>query len=182
MESISYLWRDGEMTLSGWEDNTSLQNLLPILNSPTILQCRKVKMNFVQFSFKDYKVLYSVKFIDVWYFFQDFDQNCWPQFLEQPGIKPVVVLHYLERVHIEKMFKLFSKAFSSAVLPNAFKIVFLPFGREENESLTEFRQTNKTSGEKLELSKGISEDVSSICCDEDDLESVYLYTLERSSI
>ncbi|KAI1724010.1 hypothetical protein Ddc_05208 [Ditylenchus destructor] len=42
-------------------------------------------------------------------------------------------------------------AFSSAILPNAFKIVFA----ELEVQLTEFRETNNTSGEILELKKGL---------------------------
>ncbi|KAI1701552.1 hypothetical protein DdX_16027 [Ditylenchus destructor] len=67
----------------------------------------------------------------------------------------------------------YKSAFSSAVSPNAFKIVFA----QCKESLTEFRETNKTTNEKLELKKGLPVEY----------KAVYLYkfdsyTLERYSI
>ncbi|KAI1699306.1 serpentine type 7TM GPCR chemoreceptor srd domain-containing protein [Ditylenchus destructor] len=69
---------------------------------------------------------------------------------------------------------LFLGDFSSAVSQNAFKIVFAGL----DEELTEFRETNKTSGEKLELKKGLPTEYQS--------RKKYLnersYTLERFSI
>ncbi|KAI1693705.1 hypothetical protein DdX_20516 [Ditylenchus destructor] len=140
-------------------------------------------MGKAHFSFKDYKVLYSVKVIELDYkanYFKEeqndekTDPNYWPQFLEQPGVKPRVVLSWLHRESIDNLLDRLSKAFSSAVLPNSFKIVFA--GNED--PLTEFRETNNTSGEILELKEGISAEFrNSKLCDE-----VTNYMLERSSI
>ncbi|KAI1692441.1 hypothetical protein Ddc_23613 [Ditylenchus destructor] len=62
--------------------------------------------------------------------------------------------------------------FSSAVSPNAFKITFNPYWGEE---LTEFRETNITSGEMLELKKGLP-----VECQNECNEKYTNYTLERS--
>ncbi|KAI1698903.1 hypothetical protein Ddc_18848 [Ditylenchus destructor] len=63
----------------------------PILNSPTILQCRNLEMYNAHFSFKNYKVLYTLNTIETWYSYRDAPNN-WTEFLEQPGIKPLIVL------------------------------------------------------------------------------------------
>ncbi|KAI1690471.1 hypothetical protein DdX_22461 [Ditylenchus destructor] len=126
MESIAYLWRDRDIGIRHVLDQRIVaEDFQPILNSPIILQCRKLDMDNAQFSFKDYKVLYTVK------------------------------------------------AFSSAVSPNAFKIVFV----EENEALTEFRESNMTTNEKLELKKGLPVEYQV-----ERLKKYDNYTLERSSV
>ncbi|KAI1691611.1 hypothetical protein DdX_21765 [Ditylenchus destructor] len=128
MESITYLWRDRDTILLPVSNNHRIvaEDFQPILNSPTILQCRMLDMHNAQFSFKDYKVLYTVK------------------------------------------------DFSSAVSPNAFKIVF---AQEDADDLTEFRETNKTTNEKLELKKGLPVEYQA-----EHLEEYENYTLERSRI
>ncbi|KAI1694837.1 hypothetical protein DdX_19913 [Ditylenchus destructor] len=70
-----------------------------------------------------------------------------------------------------------SKDFSFAVWANAFKIVFVL----DNESLTEFREMNKTSGGKLELKKGFPNEFS-VEYQNEWSDEVSKYTLERSSI
>ncbi|KAI1695376.1 hypothetical protein Ddc_21275 [Ditylenchus destructor] len=101
--------------------------------------------------------------------------NYWLEFLEKPGVKPVVVFHYVYRENIDNLLDNISKTFSTAVMPNAFKIVFVQFF--SNEPLTEFQETNKISGEKLELKKGFPVEYQ----DERFIE-YHTYTLERSSI
>ncbi|KAI1700053.1 hypothetical protein Ddc_18294 [Ditylenchus destructor] len=153
MESISYLWRDGWITIWNERNDHSLigaEDLLPILSSPTILQCNLLFMNNPHFSFKDCKVLYSVNAIEISYGYEDVDPNYWTEFLEQPGLKPIVVMSDFPRDYIDNLLDRLSKVFSSAVLPNAFKLVFVHF----DEPLIEFRETNKTSGEILQLKKG----------------------------
>ncbi|KAI1701558.1 hypothetical protein DdX_16033 [Ditylenchus destructor] len=182
MESIAYLWRDGDIYIRNYYSkyNTSIvaEDFLPILNSPTILQCRNLIMNNAHFSFKDYKVLYSLKVIEVHYYNYPIDPDSWLQFLDQPGVKPIVVLRQSRREVVDNVLNRFVKAFSSAVSPNPFKIVFA--GREvADESLIEFRETNKTSGEILELKKGLPVEY---CEGDEFLRNDYKYTLERSSL
>ncbi|KAI1692956.1 hypothetical protein Ddc_23244 [Ditylenchus destructor] len=105
---------------------------------------------------------------------EDIDPSYWTEFLEQPGVKPIVVLQYSRHMNTESLLDRLSKAFSSAVVPNAFKIVF-PY---VDEPLTEFRETNKISGEILELKKGLPTDCESVAEDSDEN---LCYTLERSS-
>ncbi|KAI1696679.1 hypothetical protein DdX_18923 [Ditylenchus destructor] len=181
MESIAYLWRDGDID---FQHANSLDNQIVvkaecelsklselILNSPTILKCRELHMNNVHFSFKDYKVLYSVNCIEMFYWDgKEIDTNSWLQFLEQPGVKPVVALHYED---IENLLDRLSKDFCSAVSPNAFKILFC----HRNGPLTEFREVNNISGEKLELKKGIPAE-----WQKKYLKKFNNFTLERSSI
>ncbi|KAI1693030.1 hypothetical protein DdX_20880 [Ditylenchus destructor] len=176
MESIAYLWSDGNITI--WDTRKYNKRIVaedfqPILNSPTILQCQKLWMYNAHFSFKDYKVLYTVKMIENYNYGDDIDHNSWTQFLEQPGVKPLVVLRVVRHVTVANVIDRISKAFSSAVSPNIFKIVFA----ELDDPLTEFRETNNTSGEILELKKGIPVDYLS-----ENLEQCNNYTLERSSI
>ncbi|KAI1699595.1 tc5 transposase DNA-binding domain-containing protein [Ditylenchus destructor] len=156
MESISYLWRDYDINF-GDDEGTRIvaENFQPILDSPTILQCRQLNMDYAHFSFKDYKVLFTVEVMQLTYSRSDnVDPNDWADFLEQPGIKPIVVLRDIHRKDIDNLLVRLNKDFSSAVVPNAFKIVFLMYKDEdEDEPLTEFRDTNKTSGETLELKK-----------------------------
>ncbi|KAI1692221.1 hypothetical protein DdX_21379 [Ditylenchus destructor] len=180
MESIAYLWRDGDIDIRNYYSkyNTSIvaEDFLPILNSPTILQCKKLFMDNAHFSFKDYKVLYSLKVIEVHYYNYPIDPDSWLQFLDQPGVKPLIVLLQSHRENFDNVINRFVKAFSSAVSPNPFKIVFA--GREvDDESLIEFRETNKTSGEILELKKGLPVDYQT---------NYYYecnnYTLERSNV
>ncbi|KAI1698902.1 hypothetical protein Ddc_18847 [Ditylenchus destructor] len=158
MESIVYLWRDGNIEilrnhckmLNRSDAILKAQDMEPILNSPTILQCRYLKMYNAHFSFKDYKILYTLNIIEIWYDFRD-APNHLTEFLEQPGIKPIVIFRYVCLEIITNMLDHLSKVFSSAVLPNAFKLLFTC----GDKSFIEFRETNKTSGEKLELKKGI---------------------------
>ncbi|KAI1701965.1 hypothetical protein DdX_15749 [Ditylenchus destructor] len=111
MESLAYLWRDGIIYIEiNWESRTneygnriSAEDFLPILDSPTILQCRILEMNNAQFSFKDYKVLYTVNVIQIWYGYRDVNLDCWPEFLEQPGVKPLVVLCRLPHKTIDSL-------------------------------------------------------------------------------
>ncbi|KAI1698642.1 hypothetical protein Ddc_18991 [Ditylenchus destructor] len=181
MESIAYLWRDGTIYIWHAHENArnddsriSAEDFPLILNSPTILQCRILEMEHAHFSFKDYKVLYTVRVIDVDYDDDEIDPNSWLQFLEQPGVKPVVVLRDVRRESVDNVLGCILKAFSSAVSPNAFKVVFA----EIDEELTEFRETNKTSGEILELKKGLPVE----CQEEDMHEYKNDCTLERSGI
>ncbi|KAI1704768.1 hypothetical protein Ddc_16029 [Ditylenchus destructor] len=170
MESIAYLWRDHKI----YTETITAENFQLILDSPTILQCQTLYMDNAHFSFKDYKVLYAVKVIEICYHNEE-DIDVWQQFLEQPGVKPVVAFCCLSRQDTEKLLDRFSKAFSSAVSPNAFKIV-LP---KRGGPLTEFRNTNNTSHEILELKKGFPPEYQKdhYLRTEDDY-----YTLERSSI
>ncbi|KAI1700052.1 hypothetical protein Ddc_18293 [Ditylenchus destructor] len=153
MESIAYLWRDGDIDLRNVESGSRIraENFQLILNSPTILQCQKLVMINAHFSFKDYNVLYLVKVIEAHYY-RDIGCEYWLQFLEQPGAKPIVVLRqFCGILCIDNLLNRLSKAFSSAVSPNAFKIVFPDYAK----SLTEFREVNKTSGEMMEFKKGL---------------------------
>ncbi|KAI1697027.1 hypothetical protein DdX_18736 [Ditylenchus destructor] len=141
-----------------------------ILNSPTILQCRRLKLVNARFPFKNYKILYTVKVIELFcYLLDDVDPNYWLEFLEQP----IVALHSLCGENIDNALDHLKQAFSSAVSPNAFKVVFV----QEDEPLTEFRVTNKTSGENLELKKGLPVEYP-----EEWLADFDNYTFERSSV
>ncbi|KAI1698698.1 hypothetical protein Ddc_18958 [Ditylenchus destructor] len=172
MESIAHLWCDREIIV--WKEGRIVaEDIQPILDSPTILQCQLLILHNAQFSFKDYKVLYNAKIIENYYAGEETDPNYWPQFLEQPGAKPLVVLRGLYRESINTVLDHLSKAFSSAVLPNAFKIVFA----KNRKPLTEFRETNKTSGEKLELKRGLPTEYQN-----QHLDGYFNYILERSSI
>ncbi|KAI1697639.1 hypothetical protein DdX_18386 [Ditylenchus destructor] len=176
MESISHLWREGKVSI--W--NAGNRRILAdtdfqlILNSPTILNCQYLSMDAAQFSFKDYKILYTMNMIEIVYRDGHIDSNSWPEFLEQPAVKPVVVLHNAPREYVTNILDRLCKAFSSAVVPNPFKLVFSI--REEDEALTEFREVNKTSAEKLELKKGIPSGYERLGF------SYNKYTLERSTI
>ncbi|KAI1698210.1 hypothetical protein Ddc_19238 [Ditylenchus destructor] len=151
MESIAHLWRDGVIyILNG--DQICAEGFQPILNSPTVLQCRELHIDFddnANFSFKDYKVLYSVKMMDITYINKKTDPNIWPQFLEQPGAKPVVVLKGLHRECVNKILDQLTKDFFSAVSPNTYQITF----EDVDEPLTVFREMNYRSREKLELKR-----------------------------
>ncbi|KAI1699509.1 hypothetical protein Ddc_18533 [Ditylenchus destructor] len=186
MESIAHLWCDRKINI--WNRGSGIVNskilvedFQLILDSPTILQCRYLSMYRAHFSFKDYKVLYNAKIIENYYNDDETDPDYWPQFLEQPGVKPLVVLRYLHRESINTVVDHLSKAFSSAVSPNAFKIVFA----QNHEPLTEFRKTNETSGEKLELKRGLPTEYQNENSNDLNrcLDQHYLnYTLERSTI
>ncbi|KAI1704206.1 hypothetical protein Ddc_16244 [Ditylenchus destructor] len=180
MESISYLWRDGEICICNERSHqTGAQDLQPILNSPTILQCRLLKMCNPYFLCKDYKVLYTVKIIEIDYNEEDIYPSCWLEFFEQPGAKPVVVFRKLYRDSIDSLLDHLSKAFLSSASPSAYKIVFVQplfnFRWDDVDPLTEFRETNKTSGEILELKKGGPAEIKRECL-------VHNNTLERSRI
>ncbi|KAI1702332.1 hypothetical protein DdX_15514 [Ditylenchus destructor] len=156
MESITYLWSDGRIEIwdiDGYGKRIAAEDFLPILNSPTILQCRELRMINADFPFKYYNVLYSVNVFEIACTTGDIDANHYLDFLEKPGVKPVVALYDFSRHHIDNVLDLLSKDFSSATVPNAFKIVFAQY--KTRQPLTEFRETNKISGEKLELKKGI---------------------------
>ncbi|KAI1702333.1 hypothetical protein DdX_15515 [Ditylenchus destructor] len=155
MESITYLWSDGRIEIwdiDGCGKRIAAEDFLPILNSPTILQCRELMMINADFSFKNYNVLYSVKVIEIDHTTGDIDANHYLDFLEKPGVKPVVALYDFSRRNVDNVLDLLSEDFSSATVPNAFKIVFERY--KIYQPLTEFRETNNTSGEKLELKKG----------------------------
>ncbi|KAI1710442.1 hypothetical protein Ddc_13449 [Ditylenchus destructor] len=177
MESIAHIWCDRKIDVWNGGSRIVADDIQLILDSPTILQCRYLIMENAHFSFKDYKVLYNAKIIENYYEDDETDPNYWPQFLEQPGVKPLVVLRRLHRESINTVLDHLSKTFSSAILPNAFKIVLA----ENDESLIEFQKTNETSGEKLELRKGIPTEYQE---DDDNkfLDLYFNYTLERSSI
>ncbi|KAI1712547.1 hypothetical protein DdX_09639 [Ditylenchus destructor] len=181
MESISYLWRDGWISMlhhnldfarDEVDSRIGAQDFPLLLNSPTILQCHLLFLYNPHYSFKDYKVLYSVNIIDVTYNFDDIDPNYWLEFLEQPGVKPVVVFAEFPRQNIDDFIDRISKVFSSAVLPNEFKIVFHHY----DAHFTVLREKNNTSGEKLELKKGTPVDYQGLSS------MSGVYTLERSSI
>ncbi|KAI1698693.1 hypothetical protein DdX_17770 [Ditylenchus destructor] len=96
------------------------------------------------------------------------------EFLEQSGRKPIVVMSEFPREKIDNLLDRLSKAFSSAVLANAFKLVFVHF----EQPLIEFCETNKITGEQLESKKGIpTESEASF-----PLQLDYCFTLERSSV
>ncbi|KAI1710929.1 hypothetical protein Ddc_13191 [Ditylenchus destructor] len=187
MESITYLWRDYDIWIrhaDRWNGRIRAKDFHLILNSPTIMKCKNLFMVNARFSFENYKVLYTVENIAIQYGEKDGyyyptdtegddDDNCLPQFLEQPEVKPVVILRYEQR----------EQAFSSATVPNTFKIVFA----QCKDPLTEFRETNNVSGEKLELHKGspeeyLDDDIRIQPHDNDEEDDDVYYILERSSI
>ncbi|KAI1691367.1 hypothetical protein DdX_21932 [Ditylenchus destructor] len=112
MESLPYLWRDGNIFIWYTRCDGSLidtEDFQLILNSPTILQCRELHMYNADFSFKDYKMLYSVNII---YFANDnkkIDSNSLLQFLEQSGDKPLIVLIRLVRESVDDVLNRLSK-------------------------------------------------------------------------
>ncbi|KAI1702716.1 hypothetical protein Ddc_16944 [Ditylenchus destructor] len=103
MESIAHLWCDGKIII--WNGSTGIvaENFQLILDSPKIMQCRHLYMTRAQFSFKDYKLLYNAKIIENHYYNDKTDPNYWPQFLEQTGMKPLVVLRGLHRESINTL-------------------------------------------------------------------------------
>ncbi|KAI1696700.1 hypothetical protein DdX_18908 [Ditylenchus destructor] len=177
MSSVAYLWRDGSIViLNANADDSQIraEDFQPILNSPAILQCQNLVMETMYFSFKDYKILYTVKVIETYCYDQrdiDLWHQYWQEFLEQPEVKPVIVFRDLYIESINKLLNQIYKAFTSAVLPNAFVIVFSQF---YGETFTEFRETNETSGEILELKKGLP-----VEWQKEYLEDYCNYTLER---
>ncbi|KAI1708531.1 hypothetical protein Ddc_14323 [Ditylenchus destructor] len=173
LESMSYLWRDHCLFIGkGDESRIVAEDFQLILNSPTILQCRILRMINAHFSFKDYKVLNTVNVFEIDYIGADgIDPKYWLQFLEQPGTKPIVALGALRREIIDNALDRLKQTFSSAVSPNAYKIVFV----QVREPLTEFRETNKTSREVLELKKGLPVEYPEECAGDH-------YTLKRSSV
>ncbi|KAI1695628.1 hypothetical protein DdX_19481 [Ditylenchus destructor] len=178
MESIAHLWRDGNIML--WETNIT-KELQPILSSPTTLKCQKLCMIQDPYfllnphTIKDYKGLYAVKVIEI-YSDDYIDPKSWLEFLEEPGVKPVVVWRCVRQEHITNKLYHLCKGFSSAVSPNPFKIVFAELDKEE---LSEFRETNNTSGEILELKKGLPVEYQDEMSSDEDTKH---YTLERSCI
>ncbi|KAI1704214.1 hypothetical protein Ddc_16252 [Ditylenchus destructor] len=185
MEFISYLWSSGTIFIQNTYNNyipLVAIDFQPILSSSTIMKCHQLYMDNAYFSFKDYKALYAVDIIYVTYHFIEIDDpiynpSYWPQFLEQPGVKPVVSLNCMLREHINNVLDHLSKTFSSAVSPNAFKIAFAEIDPEDG-SLTEFRITNNTSGEILELKEGFPPDRHNL----EFYKNFHNYILERSSI
>ncbi|KAI1710930.1 hypothetical protein Ddc_13192 [Ditylenchus destructor] len=112
MESVSYLWRDHKITIWNVEKygKTRPEVFQSILNSRTILQCQELNMGNAYFPFKYYKVLYTMNVIEIRHHENEIDdQNYWQQFLEQPGVKPLVVFRYfnLESVNnlLDRLFK-----------------------------------------------------------------------------
>ncbi|KAI1711539.1 hypothetical protein DdX_09999 [Ditylenchus destructor] len=179
MESISYLWRSGRIRI--WEgDKIGAEGFQRILNSPTVLQCQTLSIDFhgnEYFSFKDSKALYSVNKMEIAYYNQNIDPNVWPQFLEQPGVKPVVVLRYLKRESINEILDQLTQAFSSAVSPNTYKIIF----EEVDEPLTVFREINYRSREKLEL-KNDESDYELVRCSLPPIVFDFLHYLNRGQL
>ncbi|KAI1698175.1 hypothetical protein Ddc_19269 [Ditylenchus destructor] len=177
MESISYLWRHAKIYIrDAHHRQIGVKDFRLIFNSPTILQCRELQMCHPHFSFKEYKVLNTVNIIKIYYHYEDETGlwlQYWHQFLEQPGPKPIVVFRYLCREDSDNFINRLSKDFISGTSPNAFKIVFF----EKDEPRTEFRETNKTSAEILELKEGFSVEYKN-----EWLYGCKIYTLERSSI
>ncbi|KAI1705621.1 hypothetical protein Ddc_15647 [Ditylenchus destructor] len=179
MESIARIWQDGDIFIRHTDDVETLivaKNFQLILNSPTILQCRELEMYNAHFQFREYKVLYTLKVIEIRHNnVEDIDLwlQYWHQFLEQPGPKPGVVFSFLRREYINNLFDRISKAFSSAVSPNAFKVAFVL----RYKSLAEFREMNNTSREILELKKGFPSEYP-----QKHFQGYDYYTLERSSI
>ncbi|KAI1697348.1 hypothetical protein DdX_18542 [Ditylenchus destructor] len=140
MESIAYLWHDAEIFIWNSRNDGSridAEHFQPILNSPAILQCQYLKMDNAQFSFKDHKTLYTVNLIEINYENAETDPNYWPQFLEQPGVKPLVVLRQLNPESVVKMLERLYKDFSSAVSPKAYKIIFAQNDRLLIKSIVE---------------------------------------------
>ncbi|KAI1702238.1 hypothetical protein Ddc_17215 [Ditylenchus destructor] len=181
MESMSYLWRDHCLIIGKVDESRIVaEDIQLILNSPTILQCRFLAMARAHFSFKNYKVLNTVNVFEIAYAEADvdIDLNHWQQFLEQPGAKPVVALGGLRREIIDNALDRLKQAFSSAVSPNAYKIVFVQVG----EPLTEFRETNKTSREVLELKKGLPVEYPEECAEDFNHQNFDHYTLKRCSV
>ncbi|KAI1706843.1 hypothetical protein DdX_12837 [Ditylenchus destructor] len=127
------------------------------------------------FSFKDYKILYSVKVFEITDIARRIDPNHYLDFLNQPGVKPVVALLDSSHHDIDNVLDRLSKVFSSGSVPNAFKIVFSQY--KSRQSFTEFRATNKTSGEKLELKRGVPIEYRHRL-----LKDSEYYTLERSRL
>ncbi|KAI1694289.1 hypothetical protein Ddc_22212 [Ditylenchus destructor] len=204
MESIAYLWRDGNIHICNARNDGSrivAEHFQPILSSPAILQCKKLLVDNAHFSFKDSKALYTVKLIQINYENAEADPDYWSQFLEQPGVKPVVVLRQLHPDSVVRMLERLYKDFSSAVSPKAYKIIFAQNGRLmiksivqsfkvvytysqptvplTDEELIEFQDKNKTSGEKWEFKKPVefSDEYPEYELSEDNK-----YVLERSSI
>ncbi|KAI1700413.1 hypothetical protein Ddc_18095 [Ditylenchus destructor] len=180
MESMSYLWRD-HCLIIGKDDESRIvaEDFQLILNSPTILQCRILTMYDAYFSFKDYKVLNTVNVFEIYYDgADDIGLNHWQQFLEQPGAKPVVALSGLRREIIDNALDRLKQAFSSAVSPNAYKIAFV----RVNEPLTEFGETNKNSGEVLELKRELPVEYPEECAEDFNHPDFDHYTLQRSSV
>ncbi|KAI1693510.1 hypothetical protein Ddc_22766 [Ditylenchus destructor] len=182
MESLAHLWSNHKISIlndsRGTYSRIVAKDFQPILNSPIILQCRELRMTNPDFSLKDYKVLYTVKVFEICYNDHlDFGESKYlAEFLEQPRLKPIVDLHISGNTIIANLLDRLSKDFSSAKSPNSFKIAiyFSPYA--EFEPLIEFRKTNITSSEKLELKKGLPTGYQTENWEED------VYTLERSMI
>ncbi|KAI1699363.1 hypothetical protein Ddc_18607 [Ditylenchus destructor] len=131
---------------------------------------------------KDYNVLYTVEILELYYYEDDIHPNHWPDFLKQPGNKPIVDFYIFFRDDTKNLLARLKKYFSSADVPNAFKIVFALYvadNENEYEHLTEFRDTNTTSGEILELKKGLPVEYQK---DLEESKNHDNYMLERSSI
>ncbi|KAI1693704.1 hypothetical protein DdX_20515 [Ditylenchus destructor] len=112
MESIAHLWGDGDIRICSanvTDRQIVAEHFQLILNSPSVLKCQNLKMSNANFSFKDYKVLYSVKVFEIDYRIGEVDTNYWFQFIEQPGAKPVVVFGLLHRESIDNLLKQLSK-------------------------------------------------------------------------
>ncbi|KAI1712612.1 hypothetical protein Ddc_12404 [Ditylenchus destructor] len=183
IESIAHLWCNRKIFISKEGGIIVAEDFQLILDSTTILQCRYLVMENAHFSFKDYKILYNPKIIvndygDPIITESATDPDYWPQFLEQPGVKPMVVLRVRKYHSIYDLVDRLSKAFSSAVSPNAFKLVFV----NNWNHFPEFRKTNETSGEKLELKEGFLTEYQNDYSDRNYKEKYPHYILERSII
>lgn len=85
LESVSYLWRNGDIHLASQRSFVDFQLVLKL---PTILRCRNLYMEYANVSLKKFKVLYTVKMIETCHGNSTF----WLEFLEQPGVKPLIVV------------------------------------------------------------------------------------------
>ncbi|KAI1698034.1 zinc finger, c4 type (two domains) domain-containing protein [Ditylenchus destructor] len=181
MESVAHLWREGEIFIRNEQRYRKIvaEDFQLILNSPIILQCRNLHMFDPHFSFKDYKILYTVNIFEVQYDDEEeINPSYWQEFLKQPGVKPIVALQLFGRKNIGFVIDRLSKAFFSAVSPNAFKIVFVQY----DGHLAEFQERNNTSGEILELKKGLPVEYKNLptVWPTEYLKKYDNYTLERS--
>ncbi|KAI1699233.1 hypothetical protein Ddc_18651 [Ditylenchus destructor] len=113
MESIAHLWRDVWINILSDKEGfipTVAEDFQPILNSPTILQCRELHfIGNADFSFKDYQVLYAVDKINIDAYDVEINPKHWPEFLEKPGVKPIVILGSMRRENVANVLDRISK-------------------------------------------------------------------------
>ncbi|KAI1697019.1 hypothetical protein DdX_18749 [Ditylenchus destructor] len=138
MESIAYLWSDHKINIQNNLRRIRAEDIQPILNSTTILRCRIWEMENTHFPFKEYEILYAMKILEVRYHGDDsFDlwHRYWQQFLEKPGVKPIVAFYHLHRKNVDNLLDQLSKDFSSAVSQNTYTIIIESV---RNDLLNEF--------------------------------------------